>query len=615
MQSCWGNSPCPQEATRGPWKGKRTLLFAEMAEAVGVGSAKIIAAFMQEGAPVFGEVPSTGLYEEDYSGPDKTIKQVLQAAKWSKPALRAKVRGDANPEVDKEVLERTEAEVKEGKAAGPYTEEEVDAIMGTSWAPARRVGLVQTAGVRPIDDFSEFGHNGTSETHERVDLATVDVCAGILKEYYAAVKDDQQVSVVLTDGTVLEGPLHPSLKAPEDRRIRGRTVDLRQAFKQLAPAPAMAPLTVVCIWHPVLKGIRYYLLRALPFGARNAVFAFGATARVLECIMVRLFYIITAQYVDDFPQFETESLVDESDDVMVDVLKLLGWEIKLQEGEAPKFQQTFNLLGVRMHLEHQHEGTIQVSNKPERAEKICKDVERIIKAGKAVPSEIEAMRGALNFAKAQCFGRCGAASLCFLSEAVRHGPVRLDATAIEHLRFWPRYFASAVPRTVRHKDNRGPALIFTDGAEEDFVSVGGLLLDAVTGESEYFGGIVSGAIVKDWLATGDKQRAIHQAEVYPALIALELWAARLHGRRVLMFVDNDSAKESLIKGTTRSRASAQLVANFWCKAAEYGLFIWIERVASAANPADAPSRRACPEWERRGISRRCASEYGVRPFV
>jgi hypothetical protein len=238
---------------------------------------------------------------------------------------------------------------------------------------------------------------------------TVDVCAGILKEYYAAVKDDQQVSVVLTDGTVLEGPLHPSLKAPEDRRIRGRTVDLRQAFKQLAPAPAMAPLTVVCIWHPVLKGIRYYLLRALPFGARNAVFAFGATARVLECIMVRLFYIITAQYVDDFPQFETESLVDESDDVMVDVLKLLGWEIKLQEGEAPKFQQTFNLLGVRMHLEHQHEDTIQVSNKPERAEKICKDVERIIKAGKAVPSEIEAMRGALNSPRPSALG-----------DAVRH---------------------------------------------------------------------------------------------------------------------------------------------------------------------------------------------------
>ena len=159
-------------------------------------------------------MPATGLYEVEYSGPDKTFKQVLQAAKWSKPALRAKVRGDPNPEVDQEVLARTEAEVKEGKAEGPYTEEEVDALFGKEWAPARRVGLVQSSGIRPIDDFSEYGHNGTSETHDKVDLATVDVCAGILKEYYAAVTDNNWVSVEMRDGTFCEGPLHPSLQAP-----------------------------------------------------------------------------------------------------------------------------------------------------------------------------------------------------------------------------------------------------------------------------------------------------------------------------------------------------------------------------------------------------------------
>ncbi len=71
-------------------------------------------------------------------------------------------------------------------------------------------------------------------------------------------------------------------------------------------------------------------------------------------------------------------------------------------------------------------------------------------------------------------------------------------------------------------------------------------------------------------------------------------------------MDNDAAKECLIKGTTKSKASAQLVANFWCKAAEAELFIWVERDASAANPADAPFRRACPELKRR------ASRDGAR---
>ncbi len=615
VQPCWGNAPSPQEALSGPWKGKRTLLFQEMAAAAGVAGAKLITAYMQEGAPVFGEVPASGLYESHYSGPDKSVEQVLQAAKWSKPSMKAKAKGEANPSVDAEVLERTEAEVKAGKASGPYTEEEVDAILGKQWAPARRVGLVQSSGIRPIDDFSEYGHNGTSETHEKVDLATVDVCVGILKQYYTAVKGDERVSVEMYDGEVLEGPLHPSLKDPEKRRIHGRTVDLRQAFKQLAPAPAMAALTVVGIWHPVAAAIRFYLLRALPFGARNAVFVFGATARALECILICLFFVVTAQYVDDFPQFEAEDLVGEADDIMCDVLKLLGWEVKMPENVPPKFDQVFTLLGVRMHLGHHHEGAVLVTNKKERAEKICADVERMISAGRATPTEIEAMRGSLNFAKAQCFGRCGAASLCFMSEAVRCGPVHLDLMAIEHLRFWPKYFANAKPRTVRYVDDRPPAVIFTDGAEEGAVGVGGILMDAASAGHEYFGGIVDDQIVQGWLAAGNKQRVIHQAEVYPALIALGIWAEQLRGRRVIFFVDNDAAKECLIKGTTRSKASAKLVADFWCRAAEYELYIWVERVASAANPADAPSRRACPELERKGIARRCASEFGVRPYV
>ncbi len=63
-------------------------------------------------------------------------------------------------------------------------------------------------------------------------------------------------------------------------------------------------MNLVGIWHPGFAAIRYYLWRALPFGARNAVFAFGVTVRALECILICLFGVITAQYVDDFPQFE-----------------------------------------------------------------------------------------------------------------------------------------------------------------------------------------------------------------------------------------------------------------------------------------------------------------------
>ena len=75
VQPCWGNAPTQEDTLKGPWKGKRTLLFQEMAEAAGVRCSKLITAYMQKGVPVFGEVPATGLYDGEYSGPDKTFKR------------------------------------------------------------------------------------------------------------------------------------------------------------------------------------------------------------------------------------------------------------------------------------------------------------------------------------------------------------------------------------------------------------------------------------------------------------------------------------------------------------------------------------------------------------
>ena len=144
-------------------------------------------------------------------------------------------------------------------------------------------------------------------------------------------------------------------------------------------------------------------------------------------------------------------------------------------------------------------------------------------SGKVCSAAIEPLRGSLNFARAQCFGRCEAASLQYLTEAVRRGPALLDEAAIEHLRFWPRYFANVRPRTLNFDDAHPPALIFTDGAEEDgVVGVGGMLLDESVTGNEFFGGVVGDTIVEEWMKAGDKRRVIHQAEVFRAAVALDL---------------------------------------------------------------------------------------------
>ena len=244
-----------------------------------------------------------------------------------------------------------------GQGIGPYTEQEVHAILGKLWARARRVGLVQSSGTRPIDDFSEFGHNGTSETQEGVDLATV------------GVKGDER-----------EGRFHASFKEQAASKIKGRTVGgLPSSWRRLRQWLLGRDRP----WHPRHGEVRHHMLRSLPFGARNAVFTFGGACQSLGAHRCRLFYVVMMQYVEDFSQLE--ALVDGLD-ILVEVLELLGGQIKKEKGEAPKFAEEFTMLGV---------GTVRVSNKPERGQRIRQEVEQIIRSGMVCPAAIEALRGSL----------------------------------------------------------------------------------------------------------------------------------------------------------------------------------------------------------------------------
>ena len=69
----------------------------------------------------------------------------------------------------------------------------------------RAVGLVQSSGARPIDDFSEFGHNATLSADEYVDLGGVDTVVNIAKAWWGACKEDGAVKVKMPCGTHYAG--------------------------------------------------------------------------------------------------------------------------------------------------------------------------------------------------------------------------------------------------------------------------------------------------------------------------------------------------------------------------------------------------------------------------
>ena len=127
---------------------------------------------------------------------------------------------------------------------------------------------------------------------------------------------------------------------------------------------------------------------------------------------------------------------------------------------------------------------------------------------------------------------------------------------------------------------------------------GGVMYDPETGEDAGFGRNMGQALKTRLTVKGTKRQIIGQAELYPALVARRLWKEKLkEGRDVLHFIDNDSARYALIKGSSPCLESAWLVQSFWTHEGEFNTRSWIARVPSRSNLADGPSRGFRAECE------------------
>ena len=103
-------------------------------------------------------------------------------------------------------------------------------------------------------------------------------------------------------------------------------------------------------------------------------------------------------------------------------------------------------------------------------------------------------------------------------------------------------------------------------------------------------GALSGEELKvHWLKCVGSQM-IGQVELYPLLLVRHALSALLHNRRILYFIDNDAARDGLIKGHSSSPSSQILIEEFFSFEMLQPTIPWFARVPSFSNPADLPSR-------------------------
>jgi hypothetical protein len=273
------------------------------------------------------------------------------------------------------------------------------------------------------------------------------------------------------------------------------------------------------------------------------------------------------------------------------MLELLGWSIAKSEEKRLMFARRFVSLGVQLDFSRTKEKVIVVSNKPGRLNSILELVAAIISKGSLGFKEALSLKGKIAFSEGQLFGRV-AAPLCRLLSKWASDPIerKLDDALVEALGLVTGSLCRAGPKVVMPISFEAPVLIFTDGAcEPEGTTIGGAIF--IPGlQPECFGAKISDEVVQSWCTKVGQTQVIGQAEIHPVLIARHTWGPLLRNRKVLYFIDNDSARLSLIKAYSPVLPSLSIIMKCAAWDNENGSISWYARVPTSSNIADDPSR-------------------------
>ena len=317
--------------------------------------------------------------------------------------------------------------------------------------------------------------------------------------------------------------------------------------------------------------------------------SFNRAARALRDILCKLFRIAATNFFDDFCTVEGEPLCQNCLTVSEMVMQLLGWRISTEKAKRFPFEKKFQILGAVMSFEGSTEGLVAVENKPDRISSIRRACEECQKGG-LTDADLASLKGKLLYAAGHTFGKATQLAVQLLGRQaarIKQDQQRILQAVLEVV----DVLAAARPRVLRPM-GEPPVIVFTDGAcEQDgkLVTHEAVLCDPLHSVKEFFGGVIPEALVTEWASSGSRQ-LIGQAEIYPVVLAKATWAGYLAKRKVIWFIDNESARAAFIRSFSPVLHSVKLL---WANArldVRLELWNWYARVPSKSNFSDAASR-------------------------
>ena len=273
------------------------------------------------------------------------------------------------------------------------------------------------------------------------------------------------------------------------------------------------------------------------------------------------------------------------------MLSLLGWKVAMEEKKRKEFNRKFVSLGVQIDFNFSEEGKIVVENKEGRVDVLWTTIKDIRDKGWLGFKEALSVRGKMGYAEGQLFSRVAAPACRILSRWAKDGRRKKVTEELLYALAAGLYaLQTGGPRVVIPAKDEQPVLLFSDGAcEPDGTTIGAVIF--VPGlKPELFGAVMAQSTIDLWKTKLDQTQVIGQAELFPLLIARLTWKKYISNRRMICFIDNDSARLGLIKAYSPVLPSLDIISRCLGWDHANNCSSWLTRVPSDSNIADAPSR-------------------------
>ena len=274
------------------------------------------------------------------------------------------------------------------------------------------------------------------------------------------------------------------------------------------------------------------------------------------------------------------------------MLDILGWAFDREGPKSDTFSTQVSALGVVFDLGPTSSGRLEVHNTEKRLKEAVESLDRFIASKKLNKRDALTLRGRLAFCDAFVFGRLGKVLLQNITHHAYAKPFKaeLDDAAMHSLRILRNRMANAKPRRL-DLNLLDTFVLMTDAAFDISKGAGlGAVLVAPTGAVAMWFGLQLGLERLGVFLTEGRQTIIGELETLAAAAALMLWGHHISSSKLLLFVDNEGARFSLIKGYSKSLPITHICALAANALDSFCIMPWYSRVPSLSNLADLPSR-------------------------